>query len=511
MSIAKVNSATVVGLEPFEVVVEVNIEEKGFPGFSIVGLPSREVDEAKERVRSAIKNAGCEFPDHRITVNLAPADLPKKGSAFDIAIAIGILKASGNYISANLSHKLFLGELSLDGSTRGVLGALPISLYAKEKGFTHIYLPSVNGNESSVVSNISTICVENLPSLIAHLEGEKLIYKNNLLDFEDLLNDTPTYETDFCDVVGQEHAKRALEIGASGGHNLSLSGPPGSGKTMLARALPSILPKLTLEEALEVTKIYSVCGNFQGKSPLIFQRPFRSPHHTTSRVGLIGGGSYITPGEISLAHRGVLFLDEFPELPRHVLEALRQPLEDGFVTISRASGTLTFPSRFTLVASSNPCPCGNLGRAKVACVCNISQIRNYKKRVSGPIWDRIDIHVDVPLVEVEDLTRQKNNNAETSSKIRERVQKARDIQKKRFKGTRLVCNSDMSTKDIKNFTTLTNQAQDILKIALTKYGFSARSYFKIIKVAQTIADIEGESTINANHISEALGFRLKAD
>jgi len=510
MAVAKINSATLVGLDSYPVTVEVNVEEKGFPSFAIVGLASKEVEESKERVRSAIKNSKYYFPKHRITVNLAPADLPKKGSAFDLPIALGIIIASSQLSTypADTSLKLFVGELSLDAKIRPIPGILPLVFYAQKKGFTHVYIPKRNNKEASIVSNIKIYGVRNLSRIIHHLEGRNLIYPEKKVDFGSILNQFQDHEVDMSDVIGQDRAKRALTIAAAGGHNLIFVGPPGSGKTMLARVLPSIMPKLTPEEALEITKIYSISGELGSNKHIISTRPFRSPHHTTSRIGLIGGGSKIMPGEISLAHRGVLFMDEFPELPRHVLEALRQPLEDGVVTISRSSGTLTYPANFMLVAASNPCPCGNFGNPKKVCSCSLYTIEKYKKRISGPILDRIDIHIEVPLVEASKLSlRQKDGKS--SKEIREIVQASRDAQKERFKGLNIVCNADMGARDIKKFCNLDSKSEQLLNFSTNKYGFSARTYFKIIKVARTIADLECRKEMLAEDVQEAIGLRVK--
>jgi len=508
--LAKVLSGALVGLEAVPVEVEVNIEKQGFPAFSIVGLPDKAVEEAKERVRSAIKNSGGDFPQYRITVNLAPADLPKQGPSYDLPIALGILLAS-DQLRADLSQALVVGELSLDGSVRKVGGILPLTFLAKRLKLGEIFLPAPNAQEAAIVSGVRVVPVPDFKKFFLHLKRFEELAPQPFTDFKKLLEGERVAEFDFTEIHGQEQARRALEVAAAGGHNLSLKGPPGAGKTMLARALPSIMPRLTVDEALEVTRIYSVTGKLPTEFPLITKRPFRSPHHTTSRIGLIGGGRYPSPGEISLAHRGVLFLDEFPELPRHVLEALRQPLEDGWVTVSRAAGSQSFPSNFMLVVASNPCPCGYLGDPKRECICTPSQIIRYQKRVSGPIWDRIDLHVEVPAVEVEKLTSDSSVGSESSAVIRKRVQAAREIQLRRFAETNLVCNADMKNRDVKEFCSLSAECLNILRQAVSQLGLSARSYYKVIKAARTIADLAGGEAIAAPHLAEALQYRQKVN
>lgn len=502
--LAKVTSGATVGLQSIPVTVEVDIASRGLPAFTIVGLPNKAVEEAKERVRAALKNSGARFPDRRITVNLAPADLPKEGPAYDLPIALGILIAAGQ-LNADLSDSLVLGELSLDGSLRHTAGILPMTLLCKEKDYKAIYLPYIDAKEAAVINNVKIYPVSSLLQLFAHFTNQDTIKPQEHIPF-DKLQEVGIYEFDFADIKGQEQAKRALEIAATGAHNLNMGGVPGAGKTMLARALPSILPTLTEEEALEVTKIYSIIGNIPSGESIIKHRPFRSPHHTTSRIGLIGGGSKPMPGEISLAHRGVLFLDEFAEFPRHVLEALRQPLEDGIVTISRASGTITYPSKFMLICASNPCPCGFYRSTKKQCICLPGQIRRYEKKISGPILDRIDLHLNVPEVKVEELTGEYQQ--ETSIKIQKRVQKARDIQNKRFKNSKIKANSEISNRDIKKYCPLTQEAKKLLISAINRFFLSARSYYRIIKVSRTIADLERFSQIEAHHLSEALQYRV---
>lgn len=503
--ISKINSCAVIGLDCEPVEVELDISA-GLPGITVVGLPDTAVQESKERVRSAIKNSGFKYPTTRITINLAPADIKKEGPAYDLPIAIGILMAS-KQLNADLSTSLFVGELALEGKLRHTNGMLPIALYAKQKGFKKLYVPKVNEYEASLVEGIDVMPVENLLQLAEHLMGEKPITPAaaHEIAFEECDND---FSVDFAYIKGQEHIKRAIEIAASGGHNVLMSGPPGTGKTLLARAIPTILPQMSKEEALEVTKIYSIAGLLPSDKPLILSRPFRSPHHSASAIALVGGGQFPKPGEISLAHRGVLFLDELPEFPRSTLENLRQPLEDGIVTISRAQGTLTFPAKFSLVASMNPCPCGYHNDPERDCVCSPSQIIKYQKKISGPLLDRIDLNIEVPRIKFEKLSNE--SLSESSKSIRERVEKARAVQRERFKGRKTICNSEMNSQTVKEFCRIDDKTLDLLKTAVNKFQLSARSYFKILKLARTIADLEEKDAVEMPHVAEALQYRQKS-
>jgi len=500
--LAKVTSCAVVGLDGALVDVEVDVSN-GQAGFTIVGLPDAAVQESRERVRASIKNSSFSYPFKRITVNLAPADLRKEGPAYDLPIAVGLLMAS-EQLTADLSRALIIGELSLDGIVRHTNGVLPMAALARERGFDTLFVPASDAPEAALVPDLNVYPIETLFALVMHLQSMQPIAPYH--PAHDFAPETaPAYATDFAEVRGQEHVKRALEVAAAGQHNLIMTGPPGAGKTLLARSFPSILPNLTLDEALEVTRIYSVNDMLPADSPLIRHRPFRAPHHTISHAGLVGGGRWPHPGEISLAHRGVLFLDELPEFDSRSLEVMRQPLEDHIVTISRAQGSLTFPANFLLIGAMNPCPCGYYGDPIKECTCSLTNVLRYQKRLSGPLLDRIDIHIEVPRVDYEKLSG--DRLSETSDKIRARVEAARARQRQRFAGTKLQCNADMGPGEVRKYCVVDEAGKNLLRAAMQQLQMSARAYHRILKLARTIADLAGCDKIEMPHLAEAIQYR----